>query len=196
MEFHKPRIKKGLVSFIFGIFLFTPAVLYAEGVDHNGWNIGAAGVLHSFYFDTDDDNNSNPSSRVGGGVDLSGAYRFGRWEMRLNLNLAGVQVEEEKSPDFLTELSIEPIYHFRKNPKRWDPYISIPEIGLAYLARNQATGFSLVAWPPGLGLQVHLNEQWSLYTGFKLRWGLLFIGDGPSGISVDGEFPLGVIFRF
>lgn len=146
-------------------------------------------------FDTDDDDNRNPPSRMGGGVNLSGGYRFQKWETRLNLNLAHVQVAEKKSPDFLAGLSFEPIYHFRRAPKRWDPYIVLPEIGLLSLAKNNAAGLSVAL--PSVGLQVHLNEKWSLYTSPKVRFGVLARGaNRQSGFTVGGEFPLGIIARF
>lgn len=174
--------------------------LLAEEPKHRGWHLGGAAVLHTFYYDKDDDNDQNPPTGVGGGANFWGGYRGqGRWEIRLNLDTAVVKVKRQrplltqKSPDFLFGFSAEPILHFRKNPEKWDPYLILPEVGLIHLVRNEATGPTFVF--PGVGLQVHLNEKFSIYGAFKLRWGLMIWPKGE-GVTVDGEFPLGVAYRF
>lgn len=194
------QVKKfKFVSFLLFVFSFCqPSFLLAndkftEEPRHRGWHLGGAAVLHTFYFDTDDDNDRNPPTGIGGGANFWGGYRSkSRWEIRFNLDTAVVRVIGEKSPDFLFGVSAEPIFHFRKNPPKWDPYLIFPEVGMIHLVRNTATGPTIVF--PGLGLQIHLNDRFSFYSAFKLRWGLMWIG-GP-GVTVDGEFPLGISYRF
>jgi hypothetical protein len=202
----KNTIRLVVFLLILATFLtFHVGILNAEDKDineplHQGWHIGGAGVIHTFVYDDDDDNDQSPPVGVGGGANFWGGYRGkGRWEIRFNLDMAGVPIERQtafstnKSPDFLLGFSVEPILHFRKNPKRWDPYLVLPETGIMHLFRNNSTGVTFVF--PGVGLQAHLNDSLSIYIAFKLRWGLMLWPSGE-GITIDGEFPIGIAYRF
>ena len=180
------------------VMLAIPRHLFAQDVNHHGWHLGGAGVLHLIAFDDDDDDDQSPPTEIGGGASILGSYRNrGRWEVRFNLTVEATKVtgkRNNKSPDLLINFSAAPILHFRKAPRKWDPYLLLPELGFMCLARNNVAGPSIAF--PGTGLQVHLSDRLSLIAEVKVFWGLLLLPKGKEGLTIGFQIPAGVMYRF
>ena len=181
-------------------FLLCQAA-WAKEPRHQGWNLHGALGWHPFYFDNNDDDNLNPPTGwLGGGVNLGGAYRgSGRWEGRFDLDIAYGQVGKMnrstiKSPDTFIEAVVEPLFHFRKNPPRWDPYLIITGLGWTHLVRNSTSG--IVFEFPGIGLQCHFNDRLSGYVEGKIRASFMGIAGNQSGVAMGFWLPVGIAYRF
>lgn len=161
-----------LLLLLFAACLFNTRLQANEPL-HYGWNFHGAIGWHPFYFDDNDDDDLNPpTGLVGGGINAGVGYRgLGRWERRLGLDTSFGQVGKMrhsriKSPDTSVELTLEPLFHFRKNPPKWDPYLIVTGVGLMHLFRNFTSG--IIFEFPGLGLQYHLSKRLSGYVETKV----------------------------
>lgn len=186
-----------IVILILILFLASSTVLAGER--HRGWYATGALAWHSVELDGDDDNDrDSPAGMLGVGASLGGGYRGkGRLDVRFLADTAFARIGNDTttitSPDALAGVFVEPLFHFRRDPSKWDPYLILPEVGFMYLFRN-ATGGPSIAFP-SVGLQVHFNERWSGYAEFKVRLGLLYSGE-TGGLGFDALVPIGIAYRF
>jgi len=141
-----------------------------------GWNFGGEASFN-FY------------AGPGGGSKLWLGYRQNRWDFRIAVEGEGVQ-PQKTDKEFRLTLGFEPIFHLLKYPLLFDPYLNM-------LGGGDYHHFSQDSWgiafsPLGAGLQVHLNDRWSLYAGAKFVGMFPFKGQPKAG----GEIPLGFTGHF
>jgi len=141
-----------------------------------GWRLGGSAIFNHY-------------QGPGGGTNLWLGYRQDRWDFRIALQGEGVKLQGDLY-DFRLGTSFEPIFHLLEHPFLLDPYINLPEIGIYHLFNQDASGISFS--PLGAGLQIHLNDSWSLYAGAKLRGAFTF-EEKP---KLGAEVPLGFSGHF